>query len=83
MPNDDVEGKYHPRHHPRFFNQEDTLEECKMIGAMYVQAIVDGLNESFLIYLIPPQQNYLVQSIIQVMKKFIISCQSNAWRDWS
>ena len=28
-----------------FFDREDTLDECKMMGAMYVQAIVDSLNE--------------------------------------
>ena len=29
----------------KFFDQEDTLEECKMMGAMYVQANVGGLNK--------------------------------------
>jgi hypothetical protein len=43
--NVDVEGTYHPMHHGQFFDQEDTLEECKMIGAMYVQEIVDNFNK--------------------------------------
>ena len=29
------------------FYQEDTLEECKMMGAIYVQAIVDALKKRF------------------------------------
>jgi hypothetical protein len=45
----------------------DTLEECKMMGAMYVQAVVD----SFLNLLNYNTSNFLVQSIIQVMEKFI------------
>ena len=28
----------------KFFYWENTLEECKTMGAMYVQAIVDNLN---------------------------------------
>ena len=41
----DVEGTYHPMHHGQIFDWEDTLEECKMIGAIYVQAIMDSLNK--------------------------------------
>ena len=44
---DVVEGTYHPIHHGQIFDQEDTLKECKMMGAMYVQAVVDSLNERF------------------------------------
>ena len=43
--NDDVEGTYHPMHHKRIFDWEDTIEECKMMEAMYVQAVVDSLIE--------------------------------------
>ena len=28
-------------------DREDTLEECKMMGVMYVQAVVDTLKERF------------------------------------
>ena len=42
--NDDVEGTYHAMHHGRNFYWEGTLE-CKMMGAMYVQAVVDELNK--------------------------------------
>jgi hypothetical protein len=45
--NDDVEGMYHPMYHGQIFNREATLEECKMMGAMYVQASVDTLNKRF------------------------------------
>ena len=44
--NDDVEGTYHPMHHRWIFDWKDGLDECKMMGAMYVQAIEDSLNES-------------------------------------
>ena len=30
-----------------FFDAKDTLEDCKMIGATYVQTIVDTLKEIF------------------------------------
>ena len=39
---------YHPIYHEQIFDREATLEECKMMGAMYVQAIVDSLNKRFL-----------------------------------
>ena len=35
-------------HHKQFFDQEGTLLEYKMLGAMYVQALVNGLNKRFL-----------------------------------
>ena len=34
-------------YHGQIFNREATLEECKMMGAMYVQASVDSLNNRF------------------------------------
>jgi hypothetical protein len=43
--NDDVEGTYHLMHYGRIFDHEDALGKYKMMGAMYVQAIVDNLNE--------------------------------------
>ena len=45
--NDDVEGTYHPMHHRQIFDKDDTLEEYKKMGAVYVQAIVDSLNKRY------------------------------------
>ena len=73
--NDDVEGTYHPMLMRQIFSWEATLEERKMMGAMYVQAVVDSLHKTLLdlpiIYaskLFNPK-NY--PSCIQVMKKFV------------
>ena len=73
----------HPMHHEQLFDWEDTLEECKTMGAMYVQAIMDSLNKRFFcfIYMSSMHQNFMVQSIIQVMKKLVSPSQSNGWRD--
>ena len=46
--NDDVGGTNHSMHHGQIFDWEDTQKECKMMGAMYVQAVVDSLNKRFL-----------------------------------
>ena len=43
----DVGATYHPMHHRQILDWEDTLEECKMMGAMYVQPLVDSLNKRF------------------------------------
>jgi hypothetical protein len=53
------------------FDKEETLEDCKMMGAMYVQAIVESLNERFHDLLVFNTSIFLIQSIIQVMKKII------------
>ena len=45
--NDDVEDTYHPMHHGQNFDQGDTLEDCKMMGAMYVLEFVDSWKEMF------------------------------------
>ena len=59
-------------YHGQIFNREATLEECKMMGAMYVQASVDSLNNMFSYLLVfNTSKLFSVQSIIQVMKMFI------------
>ena len=42
-----VEGTYLPMHHGWDLDWEDTLEECKIMGAMYVRVIVDSLNKTW------------------------------------
>jgi len=34
-------------HHGHIFYWKDALQECKVMGVEYVQAIVDSLNEGF------------------------------------
>jgi hypothetical protein len=43
-----LEGPYHPMHHGSTFYAKDSLEKCMSMGANYVQAIVDNLNDRFL-----------------------------------
>lgn len=43
-----LEGLYHPMHHGSTFYAKDSLEKCMNMGANYVQAIVDSLNDRFL-----------------------------------
>lgn len=50
--NNNVEVTYHPMYHGWIFDWEDTLEESKMMGATYLQAIVDSLNKRFLGWLV-------------------------------
>ena len=69
--NDDVEGTYHLMCHGRIFDCEDTLEECKMMGAMYVQVVGDSLNQRFPNLHVFNASKLVNQSIIQVMKKFV------------
>ena len=45
--NNDVEGTYHPMHHGHNFYWEDTIEECNMMGSMYMRAIADKLNKRY------------------------------------
>lgn len=33
--------------HGQILGREDTQKECKMVGAMYVQLVVNSLNERF------------------------------------
>ena len=61
--NDDVEGTYCPMHHKQMVDWEDTLEECKMTGAMHAKAIVDSSNKGFMIYMFSMHQNLLIQSM--------------------
>ena len=42
-----LKAHYPHMHHMRICDQDDTLEEYKMMGAMYVQATVDSLNKRF------------------------------------
>jgi hypothetical protein len=47
-----VEGTYHPMYHGWSFDWKDTLEESKMMGAMYLQAVVDSLIKRILGWLV-------------------------------
>ena len=51
--------------------QENTLKECKIMRAIYVQAVVVTWTKGFLKYMFTTQQNNSIQSIIQVMKNFV------------
>ena len=68
--NDGFKGTCHPMHHGQIFEHKDTLEECKM-NKVHVQAVVGSLNKEFMIYLFSTHQNFVVQGIILVMKKFV------------
>jgi hypothetical protein len=73
-PNDDVEGKYHPRQSVRYTRrmQDDGS------GAMYMQAIVEGLNKGFLIYLFSTQQK-LFSSKYDPSEEEVLLIMSKQW----
>ena len=57
----------------QIFDWENTLDKCKMMGTMYVQVIVDSLDEKLhdLHVVNASIENFSVQCIIQVMKKSV------------
>lgn len=69
--NDNVEGTYHLTHLEQIYNRKDTLEKCKMMGAMYVPQLRTTQMKGFLIYIFLTHQNSLVESLIQVTKKCV------------
>ena len=70
--NDDVEGTYHPMHLRQFFDWEDTLEQSKTMGAMYVLEFVDSSKEkvSWFTYF-QCFKTFQSKTFIQVMKNFV------------
>lgn len=80
--NDDITCTYHLMYHGHIFYWKDMLQECKVMGVEYVQAIVDSLNEEFPNLPIFNALKLLVQSTIQMMKKLLSICWNNGWRNW-
>ena len=56
--NDDVEGTYHPMHHKQICDQEDTLEKCKIMGAIYCKQLWITWMKSFLICLFSTHKTF-------------------------
>jgi hypothetical protein len=64
----DLENTYHPMHHGRVFDRNDSLEKCMSMGVDHVQLIVNNLND-FLTFLCLMHLSCLVPSIIQHKKR--------------
>jgi hypothetical protein len=42
-----LKGTYHPMHHGRIIDKNDSQVECMNMGSNYVQVVVNNFNEFF------------------------------------